>query len=98
MKRPYAMGWVLVFLALGMVRPVSGQCILKKGDRIAIVGDSITEQKLYSKYMETYLLACVPELELTCVQLGWSGERAPGFAARMENDLLPWKPTVVTTC
>ena len=72
--------------------------ILKKGDRLAIVGDSITEQKLYSKYIETYLLTCYPELEIQCFQFGWSGERAPGFAARMENDLIPWKPTVVTTC
>jgi len=72
--------------------------LLKKGDRVAIVGDSITEQKQYSKFMELYLLACVPQLELTMFQFGWGGERAPGFAGRMENDFVPWKPTVVTTC
>jgi lysophospholipase L1-like esterase len=74
------------------------ESILRKGDRLAIIGDSITEQKLYSKYIETYLLACYPELEIQSFQFGWGGERAPGFAARMENDLVPWKPTVVTTC
>src|SRR4030095_11800612 len=72
--------------------------VLKKGARVAVVGDSITEQKLYSKYVETYLLACLPELDLRVIQLGWSGETAPGFANRMNNDLLPWKPDVVTTC
>jgi len=72
--------------------------VLKKGDRLAIIGDSITEQKLYSKFIETYLLACHPELDIQCFQFGWGGERAPGFASRMENDLVPWKPTVVTTC
>ncbi len=72
--------------------------ILKRGDCVAIVGDSITEQKLYSRYIEDYLLACVPQLELRVVQLGWSGERAPGFADRLENDLLPLRPNVVTTC
>ncbi|OYW24325.1 MAG: hypothetical protein B7Z55_02560, partial [Planctomycetales bacterium 12-60-4] len=72
--------------------------VLKKGDRLAIVGDSITEQKLYSKFIETYLLACYPSLDVQCFQFGWSGERAPGFAARMENDLIPWHPSVVTTC
>lgn len=76
----------------------SGELILKKGDRVAIVGDSITEQKQYSKFMELYLLACVPELKLTVYQFGWGGERAPGFAGRMENDFVPWRPTVVTTC
>ncbi len=74
------------------------QPILEKGDRLAIIGDSITEQKLYSKFMETYLLACYPELEIQTFQFGWGGERAPGFADRMENDLVPWKPDVVTTC
>ena len=72
--------------------------VLKKGDRLAIIGDSITEQKLYSKYIETYLRVCYPGLEIQCFQFGWSGERAPGFANRMENDLVPWKLDVVTTC
>ncbi len=73
-------------------------CVLKKGARVAIVGDSITEQKLYSRFMEAYLIACLAGLDLRVIQLGWGGERAPGFAARMENDLMPWKPDVVTTC
>ena len=75
----------------------SAELLLKKGDRLAIVGDSITEQKQYSRFIENYLLACTPELELKIFQFGWSGERAPGFAHRMDNDLIPWKPTVVTT-
>jgi len=72
--------------------------LLKKGDRLAICGDSITEQKMYSRIMETYLTVCVPELEITVRQYGWSGERAPGFLARMTNDCLRFKPTVATTC
>ena len=74
------------------------QPILEKGDRLAIIGDSITEQKLYSKFIETYLLTCYPELNIQSFQFGWGGERAPGFANRMENDLVPWNPDVVTTC
>jgi len=31
-------------------------------------------------------------------QFGWSGEQAPGFLARMTNDVLRFKPTVATTC
>ena len=40
--------------------------VLEPGDRVAIVGDSITEQKLYSKFVECYLLACsgVPDLKV----------------------------------
>ena len=91
----------IIFSCLLVVLPavVSGDDpVLEKGDRLAIIGDSITEQKLYSKYIETYLLACYPKLEIQSFQFGWGGERAPGFANRMENDLVPWKPDVVTTC
>lgn len=78
--------------------PKAGGLLLKNGDRLAICGDSITEQKMYSRIMEDYLTACVPELGVTVRQYGWSGERAPGFLARMTNDCLRFKPTVATTC
>ncbi len=71
---------------------------LKKGDRLAICGDSITEQKMYSALIETYFTACLPELGITCRQYGWSGEQAGGFLARMDNDVLRFKPTVATSC
>ncbi len=71
---------------------------LEKGDRLAICGDSITEQKQYSVLIETYLTACLPELEITCRQYGWSGERADGFLKRIDNDVLRFNPTVATTC
>ena len=33
---------------------------LRPGDVVAICGDSITEQGLYSAFIEAYLLACQP--------------------------------------
>ena len=78
--------------------PEPAGLLLKKGDRIAICGDSITEQKRYSVILETYLTACLPELEITCRQYGWSGEKAGGFLGRMGSDVLRFKPTFATTC
>ncbi len=78
--------------------PQPAGLMLRKGDRLAICGDSITEQKRYSVIMETYLTACTPELEITCRQYGWSGEQAGGFLRRMESDVLRFKPTIATTC
>ena len=72
--------------------------VLKPGDRLAICGDSITEQKMYSRIMETYLTVCAPELAITVRQYGWGGETAPGFLRRMTNDCLRFKPTIATTC
>jgi lysophospholipase L1-like esterase len=71
---------------------------LKANDRLAICGDSITEQRMYSRIMETYLTVCVPEMNVSVRQYGWSGERAPGFLARMTNDCLRFNPTIATTC
>lgn len=78
--------------------PQPGKLILKKGDRLAICGDSITEQKMYSRIIETYLTVCVPQLEITARQYGWSGERTDGFLNRMDNDCLRFEPTIATLC
>lgn len=78
--------------------PGTSSILLQKGDRLAICGDSITEQKQYSVLLETYLTACLPEMEITCRQYGWSGEKAEGFLKRMHSDVLRFKPTVATTC
>jgi len=72
--------------------------VLRHGDRLAICGDSITEQKLYSRIMETYITVALPELDISTRQFGWSGEQASGFLARMTNDVLRFNPTVATTC
>ncbi len=78
--------------------PAPGPLLLRPGDRLAICGDSITEQKMYSRIIETYLTACMPELGVVVRQYGWSGETAPGFLGRMTNDCLRFHPTVATLC
>ncbi len=74
------------------------ESLLPPDARVAVIGDSITEQKIYSKYIETYLLACTGRSDIQVFQFGWSGERAGGFAARLENDLATFNPNVATTC
>ncbi len=78
--------------------PSPGPLLLKEGDRLAIIGDSITEQRQYSRIIETYLTVCVPELKITARQFGWSGETAEGFLNRMTNDCLRFQPTIATLC
>ena len=47
--------WVsLVAIGIAWADPV-----VKDGDRVAIAGDSITEQKIYSRYIEAYLLSLI---------------------------------------
>jgi lysophospholipase L1-like esterase len=53
---------------------------------------------MYSRIIETYLTVCAPELDIEVRQFGWSGETAPGFLARMTNDVLRFGPDTATTC
>lgn len=89
---------LLLALLLAMVQPVVAAEALKPGDHVAIIGDSITEQKLYSLYMESYLLMCQPTTGLTATQFGWSGETASGFLGRFSHAFVPFKASVATTC
>ena len=41
---------------------------------------------------------CMPELNISTRQYGWSGEQAVGFLKRLTNDVLRFHPNVVTTC
>jgi hypothetical protein len=77
--------------------PAPHGLLLQEGDRLAICGDSITEQKMYSRIIETYLTVCVPQLKITTRQYGWSGETAEGFLHRMQSDCLRFHPTIATT-
>ncbi len=70
--------------------------LLKENDLLAICGDSITEQKLYSVYIEDYLLMCKPTQSVHAMQFGWGGEKVDGFLHRMSN-VLRFPVTVATT-
>ena len=83
---------------VGLLAPKTPAPLLQKGDRLAICGDSITEQKMYSRLLEAYLAAARPDLQVECRQYGWSGETAGGFFGRMKNDVLRFRPTIASTC
>lgn len=69
---------------------------LKQGDRVVIYGDSITEQRLYSRYMQQYVYCRYPELKVKFFNAGWGGDTAGGALGRLERDVLSLNPTVVT--
>ncbi|MDF3058507.1 MAG: GDSL-like Lipase/Acylhydrolase [Rariglobus sp.] len=88
----------VLFLTSAAFPGVARASALKAGDVVAIGGDSITQQRIYSVFVESYLLACQPAADLQALQLGWGGEKAGGFNGRIETDVLPFAPSVVTTC
>lgn len=70
---------------------------LPQNARLAICGDSITEQMLYTKYVEIYLKACAGRNDISVFQFGWGGENADQFINRINRgDLDAFVPTAVT--
>jgi lysophospholipase L1-like esterase len=74
---------------------------LKSGDRVVFYGDSITDQRLYTSYVETYVLTRFPQLDVRFVHSGWGGDRVTGGSGgrvdvRLQRDVFAHDPTVVT--
>jgi lysophospholipase L1-like esterase len=46
------------------------------GDRVVFLGDSITEQRLYTTYIEAYALTRHPSWHLSFRNVGWGGDTA----------------------
>ena len=88
---------VCVAWAICSTAPAADQK-LQPGDLVAICGDSITEQKIYSVDIEDYLVMCRPVPGVGAEQFGWGGETSWGFLDKMPIFTLPFKPTVATTC
>src|SRR4029078_2614092 len=91
--------WLVVLLiALICTAVATAKELVEPGDFISGIGDSITEQKQYSVFIQDYMLMCQPAEKLQVAQFGWGGETAAGFQKRMKNDTLRFKPTLITTC
>src|SRR5437879_7786849 len=74
---------------------------LKDGDRVVFYGDSITDQRLYTVFTETYVVTRFPKLGVTFVHSGWGGDRVTGGSGgpvdqRLARDVVAHKPNVVT--
>jgi lysophospholipase L1-like esterase len=71
---------------------------LPDGTRLVFLGDSITEQLTYTRYVMNYFALRYPDVKITFRNAGWSGDTAPGGLERLQRDVLSLKPTVVTIC
>ena len=72
---------------------------LKKDDRIVFFGDSITQAGVNPQGYVTVITAAIksanPDLGIETFGAGVSGNKVPNLQARLENDVIAKKPTVV---
>jgi len=74
---------------------------LHDGDRVVFYGDSITNQRRYTVFTESYVVTRFPKMRVTFVHSGWGGDRVSGGSGgpidtRLERDVFAYKPTVMT--
>src|SRR5271156_1114036 len=71
------------------------------GDRVVFYGDSITEQRLYTTDIETFILTRFPERNVLFFHSGVGGDKVSGgkygpIDLRLHRDVFDHKPTGVT--
>jgi lysophospholipase L1-like esterase len=74
----------------------SAESVFKPGDVYTMCGDSITQQEIYSIFIEDYILMCQPVHGVRTIQCGWGGTGADHFAVHMKDTALPFAPSVAT--
>jgi lysophospholipase L1-like esterase len=69
--------------------------------QVVFYGDSITDQRLYTTFVETYVVTRFPQMKVTFVHSGWGGDRVTGGGGgpidlRLQRDVVAYKPNVMT--
>jgi lysophospholipase L1-like esterase len=90
----------VAFLALALCAR-GADFYLHPNDTVVFYGDSITDQRLYTTYVETFVVTRYPKLPVRFVHSGWGGDRVTGGGGgpiddRLKRDVLIYKPTVMT--
>ncbi len=93
---------LIVVIALGAI-PVhaadpakADKFFFKDGDVVVMIGDSITEQRLYSNYVEMWTVTRFPAWKLTFRNVGIGGDRSTGGNHRFQRDVVRFNPTAMT--
>jgi lysophospholipase L1-like esterase len=88
--------------ALALATPAPAQeFALRDGDRVVFYGDSITQNGLYARAVETFVATRFPDWTVAFYNSGVGGDKvsggwAGGIETRLERDVIAHKPTVVT--
>ena len=74
MKTFYQLWFGLAAFGIFAATALGADFLIHDGDRVVFLGDSITQQRLYTTYIEAYALTRHPEWKLWFRNVGWGGD------------------------
>ncbi|MEO6151323.1 MAG: SGNH/GDSL hydrolase family protein, partial [Mucilaginibacter sp.] len=86
-----------LLLAGSVTKTVNAQQVapFRSGDRVAFLGNSITDGGHYHSYIWLYYMTHLPNQRLTILNTGIGGDDVVQMGNRLEEDVLPKKPNVI---
>jgi lysophospholipase L1-like esterase len=96
MTHPMKYTTTAISLLLTALPCTAADFFLKNGDKVAMMGDSITEQHLYSSYVEAWALTRFPAWDLKFFNVGIGGDNAGGGGERFKRDVAGCGATAMT--
>jgi lysophospholipase L1-like esterase len=89
-------GYDRLFSASALAADAPTAFFFRDGDRVVMIGDSITEQHLHSNFVEAYTVSRFPAWKFRFRNAGIGGDTSAGGNRRTERDILSFNPTAVT--
>lgn len=84
-----------LFASASMAAQIKKPVPFKTGDKVVFAGNSITEAGFYEMYIWQYYMLHFPERKIVVMNAGIGGDVAGQILARLDEDILIKKPTVV---
>jgi lysophospholipase L1-like esterase len=88
------LGILTFFCFFGILRG-SEKFWIQNGDDVLFWGDSITDDGIYPRIVENYILTYYPDWTVTFCNLGWGGDKSSNYP-RLERDIRLCRPTKTT--
>lgn len=88
------LGFLLSILTISQVKAQALKPFVN-GDRIALLGNSITEAGYYGSNIWLYYMTHFPDRKITLMNAGIGGDVVGQMNERFEQDVLPKKPNVI---